>query len=64
MLMILCWAALIAVLGRMRPVGHGLDSPVLGIWNTRLVNDLAQLKNGWKLSYKKITYLEKNKCFI
>ena len=25
----LCWATLIAVLGRMRPVGHGLDSPSL-----------------------------------
>ena len=25
--MILCWATLIAVLGRMRPAGHGLDSP-------------------------------------
>ena len=25
----LCWATLIAVLGRMRPAGHGLDSPGL-----------------------------------
>ena len=27
--MILCWVTLIAVLGRMRPTGHGLDSPEL-----------------------------------
>ena len=27
--MILCWATLIAVLGRMRPAGHGLDNPDL-----------------------------------
>ena len=27
--MILCWATLIAVLGRMRPADHGVDSPVL-----------------------------------
>ena len=27
--MILCWATLIALLGRVRPAGHGLDSPVL-----------------------------------
>ena len=27
--MILCWATLIAVLGRIRPAGHGLDSPDL-----------------------------------
>ena len=26
-LMILCWATISAVLGRMRPTGHGLDSP-------------------------------------
>ena len=25
--MILCWATLIGVLGRMQPAGHGLDSP-------------------------------------
>ena len=30
-LMILCWATLIAVLGRMSPAGHGLNSPDLGI---------------------------------
>ena len=30
-LMILCWATLIAVLGRMRPAGHALDSPDLDI---------------------------------
>ena len=24
---ILCWATFIAILGRMRPMGHGLDTP-------------------------------------
>ena len=33
--MILCWAALIAILGCMQPMGHGLDAPLtyeLGGW--------------------------------
>ena len=34
--MILCWAAFIAVLGCMRPVGCGLNTPVRGTSRTHL----------------------------
>ena len=35
---IVCWVTLIAVLGRMEPVGHGLDSPDLEYGDYLTVN--------------------------
>ena len=34
--MVLCWATFIAILGRMYPMGHRLDTPALEdeIWQT------------------------------
>ena len=34
--MILCWATFIAILGRMQPLGRGLDTPVLEPLRARL----------------------------
>ena len=36
---ILCWATFIALLGHMRPTGHGLDTPGL----VSSINDVGQL---------------------
>ena len=37
--MILCWATFIAALGRLRPAGHGLDSPDQTLFYTHSISN-------------------------
>ena len=52
--MILCWATLIAVLGRMRLAGHSLDSPDLS-------RRIKKIKN---ITYYQVFTNKRQKCFL
>ena len=72
--MILCWAPLIAVLGRMKSAGHGLDSPVLNysqpvsllllLFSITHSKSMKAKYDKFNLSITKVKYTKRDKFFL